>query len=115
MTIARAIRLLLGLAAMLIAAWAFIDVGNRVVQEWRDDFFPILLDAFRYDVSSETVGHGPLFALPKDFTTAVFYINTNLFDAAGIDWRDVQKNGWTWAKFEADMAKIRDLRDRPEY
>ncbi len=81
---------------------------------WKDDFFPILLDAFRYEPASGLTGRGPLYALPKDFTTTVFYINVDLFDQAGVDWRDIQKNGWTWDRFEAEMKKITALRKRPE-
>jgi multiple sugar transport system substrate-binding protein len=36
---------------------------------------------------------GKLVALPKDYSTSSFYINTALFDAAGIEY---PKEGWTW-------------------
>ena len=36
-------------------------------------------------------------------------------DAAGVDWRGVQKSGWTWDCFAAEMKKINALRDRPAY
>lgn len=36
---------------------------------------------------------GKLVALPKDYSTSAFYINTALFDAAGIEY---PKEGWTW-------------------
>ncbi len=82
---------------------------------WMDDFVPVVLNAFRFDTATGTMGRGPLYALPKDFTTTGFYININLFDAAGIDWRFIQKHGWTWDQFTADMRKINALRDRPEF
>lgn len=81
----------------------------------RDDFFPILLDAFRYDVASGVVGKGPLYALPKDFTTAVFYINVDLFEAAGVDWKSIQRNGWTWDEFAEVARRISALRGKPEF
>jgi multiple sugar transport system permease protein len=87
----------------------------RENKAWMDDFIPVVLNAYRYDASTGAVGHGPLFALPKDFTTTGFYININLFEAAGIDWRDIQKHGWTWDRFAVEMKKINALRDRPEY
>jgi len=37
--------------------------------------------------------NGKLVALPKDYSTSSFYINTALFDAAGIAY---PKEGWTW-------------------
>jgi ABC-type glycerol-3-phosphate transport system substrate-binding protein len=82
---------------------------------WMDDFVPIVLNAFRFDTDKGTSGKGPLYALPKDFTTTCFYININLFEAAGIDWRDIQKNGWTWDQFTSDMRKISALGNRPDY
>jgi multiple sugar transport system permease protein len=82
---------------------------------WMADFVPIVLDAFRFDTDKGTSGKGPLYALPKDFTTTCFYINVNLFEAAGIDWRSIQKNGWTWDQFTSDMRKINGLGDRSEY
>ena len=35
MTLARAARLLLGVAALLIVAWSFFDVGRRATARWR--------------------------------------------------------------------------------
>ena len=69
-------------------------------------FCPIVLNTFRFDTDKGTSGRGPLYALPKDFTTTAFYININLFEAAGIDWRDIQKHGWTWDRFRAVTRKI---------
>jgi ABC-type sugar transport system permease subunit/ABC-type glycerol-3-phosphate transport system substrate-binding protein len=82
---------------------------------WMDDFVPVVLNTFRFDTTKGTAGHGPLYALPKDFTTTGFYININLFEAAGIDWRDIQKHGWTWDRFRMEMRKINALGDRPAY
>lgn len=81
--------------------------------EWKSDFWPILLDAFHFNVDNGMIGQGKLYALPKDFTTMVYYINVDLFEKAGIDWRAIQKNGWDWPTFEADMKKIRALSGQP--
>lgn len=83
--------------------------------EWKNDFWPILIDAFRFNKQNDLVGSGPLYALPKDFTTAVFYFNKDLFEKAGVDWRDIQKNGWTWERFEAEMKKVRALDGTPDF
>ena len=88
---------------------------NKDDPEYFKDFYPLLMRGFHYDPSSGAFGTGPTWALPKDFTTAVFYINSDLFDAAGVDYRDIQQNGWTWDRFEAEMKKIRALREKPEY
>ncbi|MBC8107799.1 MAG: extracellular solute-binding protein [Anaerolineae bacterium] len=81
-------------------------------QQWKDDFYPLLINAWRYDVSTSTVGRGPLYGLPKDFTTAVFYVNLDLFKAAGVP---VPYDGWTWDEFEASMKKITALSDNPAF
>ncbi len=57
---------------------------------WLDDFYPILLDVFRFD--GQRIGKGALYGLPKDFTTAVFYVNLDLFARAGVP---VPYDGWT--------------------
>ncbi len=79
---------------------------------WFADFFPILIDAFRYDAATGRTGAGPLFGLPKDFTTPVMYVNVDLFNAAGVP---VPYDGWTWAEFESAVRKITDLRKTPEF
>ena len=48
----------------------------------------------------------------KDFTTLIFYVNKELFQAAGVP---IPYNGWTWDEFEADMARITALNGRPEF
>ncbi len=83
------------------------DRFDREPKDWKDDFFPILLDGFRYNVTQQRSGPGGhLYGLPKDFTTAGFYVNLDLFKAAGIP---VPYTGWTWDEFEADMKKITAL------
>src|SRR5437763_1991727 len=58
-----------------------------------EDFFPILRNGFKFDTASGAFGTGPTWALPKDFTTAVIYCNVDLLEKAGVDYRDIQKNG----------------------
>ncbi|HZU85110.1 MAG TPA: extracellular solute-binding protein [Polyangiaceae bacterium] len=83
--------------------------------EWLADFFPALKDAFRFDVAAGRAGTGPLYALPKDFTTLAMFVNTNLCEAAGVDWRDIQRHGWTWERFAIESRKISALRGRAEF
>lgn len=67
-------------------------------------FFPKLLDVFRHD--GQRSGRGPLWGLPKDFSTAVMYVNLDLFEQAGVA---VPYDGWTWDEYEASMQKITAL------
>lgn len=82
---------------------------------WLDDFYPLIMQAYRYDPATHRTGVGPQWGLPKDFTTAVFYVNLDLFEAAGIDVRTIQTNGWTWDEFAQAARKITDLNRKPEY
>ena len=86
---------------------------NKEPDNWKNDFFPILLDGFRYNTDTQRVGSGGhLYGLPKDFTTAGFYVNLDLFEKAGIP---VPYKGWTWDEFEADMKKITALSHSPGF
>lgn len=73
-----------------------------------DDVYPILLDGFRYDVSSGRTGEGKLYALPKDFTSTVFYVNLDLAERAGVKLPQPGQ-GWTWAEFEQACRQITAL------
>lgn len=77
-----------------------------------DDYYKILLDAFSYDLATHRVGGGQLYGLPKDFTTAVFYVNVDLFNKAGVP---VPYDGWTWDEFEDAMRKITALNSKPGF
>jgi multiple sugar transport system substrate-binding protein len=55
-----------------------------------DDFYPALLDAFRWE--------GTLYGLPRDNDTKVIYYNRAHFAEAGIP---EPKDGWTWADLRA--------------
>ncbi|HSV14911.1 MAG TPA: extracellular solute-binding protein, partial [Tepidisphaeraceae bacterium] len=81
-------------------------------KEWKDDFIPIMLNAWRYNAATDKIGDhtATLYGLPKDFTTAVMYVNLDLFQKAGIP---VPYKGWTWDEYEADIKKITDLSGTP--
>src|ERR1019366_5553824 len=84
------------------------DRFDKEAPAWKSDFFPLILNGFRYGTASKLVGdpRDSLYGLPKDFTPAVFYVNLDLFKAADVP---VPYNGWTWDEFEADMKKITAL------
>jgi multiple sugar transport system permease protein len=91
------------------------EVAKPGGREWFDDYFPLLIKAWRYVTAKQVMGSGPLYGLPKDFTSAIFYINCDLFEKAGVDWHDIQTNGWTWDRFEREMKKIRSLSNTPGF
>ena len=69
----------------------------------------MLLDGYRWDGSA--TGAGPLYGLPKDFTTIGFYYNRDLFRRAGLD---EPGDRWTWDEFLAAALWTwqKQLRDR---
>ncbi len=71
------------------------------------DFFPAVLDAFRYDEATGRVGTGTLVGLAKDFTTLGFYYNKDLFRKAGVEFPPT--DGWTWEEFTAAARAIGKL------
>jgi multiple sugar transport system permease protein len=80
--------------------------------KYLDDFWPILMRAWHYDVASGEVGKGKLYGLPKDFTTSVMWVNVDLFNKAGVK---VPYDGWTWDEYADACRKIRALSDRGEF
>ncbi len=80
---------------------------ERDPQVWFDDFYPQLLDTFRFN--GTRTGDGLLYGLPKDFTTTAMYVNVDLFQRAGVE---VPYDGWTWDEFEEASRKIAALGDR---
>ena len=64
-----------------------------------EDFFAPTVDAFRWDGARQ--GAGPLYGVPKDFTTLGFYYNKALFDRAGVPH---PSDDWTWSDF-VDAAR----------
>lgn len=66
-----------------------------------DDFYGVTLDAFRYD--GTRTGAGPLYGIPKDFTSLGFYYNKDLFVRAGAP---EPAADWTWDDFAAAARAI---------
>ena len=69
-----------------------------------DDFFDVTLSAYRYDGTQ--TGKGPLYGIPKDFTSIGFYYNKDLFRAAGIN---EPADDWTWDDFLVAARAIGQL------
>lgn len=80
---------------------------------WLDDFYPVLMDAYRWDAEAQATGPGgTLYAVPKDFTPGVMYINVDLFRAAGYTdakLEAIHREGWTWDEYRDAMLAIAAL------
>jgi multiple sugar transport system permease protein len=59
-----------------------------------DAFYPATVGAYRYDDGA--MGRGPLYGVPKDFTTIGFYYNRDLLRRAGLE---DPRDDWTWDDF----------------
>jgi len=63
------------------------------------DFYPSLLDAFKYD--------GRIYGLPKDFSTLALFYNKRMFDEVGLEYPN---ENWTWVDLVYAASKLtRDL------
>ncbi len=83
-----------------VDAWLARDAAAGTPFEL-EDFYPVTLDAFRYD--GERTGAGPLYGIPKDFTSIGFYYNRDLFQRAGVP---EPAADWTWDDFAAAARAI---------
>ncbi|MCG2787155.1 MAG: ABC transporter substrate-binding protein [Anaerolineae bacterium] len=72
----------------------------------RDDFIPVLMDAFTYE--------GTTYGIAKDFNTLGMFYNKGLFDKAGLEY---PTDDWNWDDLKAASAALTDTSDpnRPIY
>ena len=69
-----------------------------------NDFFENTVNCFRFD--GQRTGRGPLYGLPKDFTTVGFYYNKDAFDRADLPY---PADDWTWDDFIATASRLGQL------
>lgn len=71
-----------------------------------DDYYPQVLDCFRFDSQTQTAGRGRLYGIAKDFSTVGFYYNIDLFRKAGAP---LPRADWTWDDFLQSARTIARL------
>jgi multiple sugar transport system substrate-binding protein len=79
----------------LVAANALMPIGDQL--ENPDDFYPNLRQAFTVDDT--------FWCPPKDFSTLALQYNTDLFDAAGVDYPTAD---WTWDDLQDAAERLTD-------
>jgi multiple sugar transport system substrate-binding protein len=79
----------------LVAAGALLPIGDSMTEV--DDFYPSLREAFTVD--------GTFYCPPKDFSTLGLEYNTDLFDAAGLEYPTAE---WTWDDLRAAAEALTD-------
>lgn len=83
-----------------IATGLQIPVDDRLSAADHADFYPSALDIMRFG--------NRIWGYPLYQTMYCMAGNADVFDAAGIDWRGVQRVGWTWDEFIERCRKLKD-------
>ena len=78
-----------------VDAGALMPIGDQM--ENADDFYPSLRQAFTID--------GTFYCPPKDFSTLALQYNTDLFDAAGLEYPNAD---WTWDDLRSAAESLTD-------
>ena len=78
-----------------VDANALMPIGDQM--ENADDFYPSLRQAFTID--------GTFYCPPKDFSTLALQYNTDMFDAAGLDYPTAD---WTWDDLRSAAEALSD-------
>lgn len=90
---------------MPLEEWIERDARDGEADALRlEDFYPQVIDCFRYDGTQ--VGRGTLYGIAKDFSTAGFYYNKDLFRRAGLPF---PADDWTWDDFIRSARAIARL------
>lgn len=88
----------------------FVEQERAANPGWFEDFYPQLVDAFRWDSKAKRTGTGTLYGLPKDFTTTVMYVNKDLLAIAGVE-MPTAENRWTWDDYTEAVRAVDEIND----
>ncbi|WP_223067095.1 ABC transporter substrate-binding protein [Paenibacillus caui] len=75
-----------------------LPLDSYMTQEIKDDYLPGTLELAQ-------IG-GKQYGLPLYQFEWAWGANKRILEEAGIDWKSIQQNGWTWSEFTADAAKL---------
>lgn len=79
-------------SAKYIQTGLAVPIEKYVDKKALEDFYPTALDYMKVD--------GKLYGLPLYMKIHTIAGNPKLLDEAGVDWKKVQENGWTWDEFK---------------
>ncbi len=74
---------------------AIMNLDDYITDDYKNELYPFVLDALTYD--------GSVYAVARDVTPKVMFLNTDLFEAAGLD---IPDEDWTWADFKALASQL---------
>ena len=85
------------------ARGAFAPLDDRVAADQLDlgIYWPAAVDGSKLD--------GTLFGLPKDISNEVVYLNTDMFDAAGVE---LPTDAWTWDEYREIAQALTNGQDQ---
>ncbi|GIP37148.1 hypothetical protein J31TS4_04280 [Paenibacillus sp. J31TS4] len=81
-----------------VASGLALPLDSYMTQEIRDDFYPGILELGQIK--------GKQYGLPLYVEVHSFGGNRRILEEAGIDWRSIQRSGWTWTEFLAAAKKL---------
>lgn len=74
---------------------AIQNLDSYISDDYKSELYPFVLDALTYD--------GSVYAVARDVTPKVMFLNTDLFTAAGLD---IPSADWTWDDFKALASQL---------
>lgn len=87
----------------------FSDIGPLLERDRRaikwEDFFPGVVEFWRWDVPAMVPGKGKLYGLPRSAGTEIVVYNKSVFRESGVAEPPADGN-WTWADFADRCAKL---------
>ncbi|MDK2991996.1 MAG: multiple sugar transport system substrate-binding protein [Clostridiales bacterium] len=67
---------------------AILNLDKYMTDEYKNSLYPVVLNALTYN--------GSVYAVPRDITSKVMFLNKKMFDDAGVPYPD---ENWTWDDF----------------
>jgi multiple sugar transport system substrate-binding protein len=74
---------------------AIISLDKYMTNEYKNSLYPFVLDALTYD--------GSVYAVARDVTSKVMYLNKKMFDDAGVPYPN---ENWTWDDFKKIAKRL---------
>lgn len=84
-------------SAKYVKTGLVVPIEDYVDKEALKDYYPSALDYMKVD--------GKLYGLPLYMKLHTIGGNKKLLEEAGIDWKKIQQEGWTWEEFKEEAKK----------
>ena len=71
-----------------------------------EDWYPVTIEACRFEKESGLIGRGPMFGLPATYVGTILYYNKDIFDQAGVAYPSEE-----WTRLDFQDAAMRLTKD----